>query len=251
MKLTRSGCCVAPARQRRGPLLRAAELVDLLTALDHAAIDEPGDERGQLARGDRDHRLVEQREARLALPELRQGAAMLMARERDQVGVAEALADAGRGDRGRRTRPRSRRQPPARPSRARAGSPARRTRRLPRRRAAGSARASPAAGASEPSSRRCSPIQKAQRAAGSVAPAARCAWCARSNAATYSSSRPSSEAAVASSSRSRGCSGVRRDRPSESASYALSHSRRAWASRRTRALGSWSARPRRAASKPL
>ena len=40
---------LAPARQRGGPLLRAAQLVELLAAVDHAAVDEAGGDRRQLA----------------------------------------------------------------------------------------------------------------------------------------------------------------------------------------------------------
>ena len=59
---------VAPPAQSGGPFLRAAHLVDLLTGEDHAAVDEPGDDRRELVRRERDHRLVEQRHPSVTRP---------------------------------------------------------------------------------------------------------------------------------------------------------------------------------------
>ena len=57
-----------PVRERSRPLARAAHLVHLLAREDHPAVDDPGDDRRELLGGDRDHRLVEQREALLHAP---------------------------------------------------------------------------------------------------------------------------------------------------------------------------------------
>ena len=51
---------VTPMRQCRRPLPRPAQIQHFLAGLDHAAIDEPGDERREAASGDGDHGLVEQ-----------------------------------------------------------------------------------------------------------------------------------------------------------------------------------------------
>jgi hypothetical protein len=83
---------LAPAGQRGGPLLRPAQLVHVAAALDHRAVDEPRGDRRQLAGRDRHHRLVEQREPRLDLAATEAYAALLVDRDRQQVGVAEALA---------------------------------------------------------------------------------------------------------------------------------------------------------------
>jgi hypothetical protein len=78
--------------------------VGILASQDHTAVDDPGDDRGELARRDRDHRLVEQPQTLVEAPELDQDLALLMRCEGEQVGVAEALADRGGlagGDRSR------------------------------------------------------------------------------------------------------------------------------------------------------
>ena len=87
---------LAPAGQRRGPLLRAPRLVRHAAAHDHAAVDEAVDDRRQLARGDRDHRLVEQREPFGDPPALDQQDADVLRRQREQVRVAGALAERDR-----------------------------------------------------------------------------------------------------------------------------------------------------------
>ena len=92
----RSGCRSHHALQRRGPLLRAAQLVDLLARRDHAAVDDPGDDRRQLTGGGRDHRLVEQAEALPHATRPDQPAALPVHREREEIAIAEALADLGR-----------------------------------------------------------------------------------------------------------------------------------------------------------
>ena len=82
---------VAPA-QSGGPFLRAAHLVDLLTGEDHAAVDEPGDDRRELVRRERDHRLVEQRHTLGHATARGQDVPLRVRREGEQVGLPEALA---------------------------------------------------------------------------------------------------------------------------------------------------------------
>src|SRR5690606_12083265 len=50
-----------PAGHGVGPLVGAADVVDLPVAGDHTAVDDPGDHRGHPVGGDDDHRLVEER----------------------------------------------------------------------------------------------------------------------------------------------------------------------------------------------
>ncbi len=87
------GLCRAPLRECAGPLLGAPQGVDVVAALDHAAVDDPGDHRRQLVRRHGDHRLVEQRQALVDPSPLDQRGALGVEREREQVGVAETLAD--------------------------------------------------------------------------------------------------------------------------------------------------------------
>ena len=53
------GLALAPARKRGSPLLCATDLVSVPASEDHAAVDDAGDDRGELAGGDRHHRLVQ------------------------------------------------------------------------------------------------------------------------------------------------------------------------------------------------
>ena len=57
------GLGIAPRRERRGPFAGTIECVDLVAGGDHGAIDDPGHNRGKLAGGRCDHRLVEESEA--------------------------------------------------------------------------------------------------------------------------------------------------------------------------------------------
>ena len=86
---------LAPTRHRGGPLLRAAQLVELPAAVDHAAVDEARGNRRHLAGDGGQHGLVEQRQPFLdaALPD--EAVTLLVDGEREQVGVAEAAADLG------------------------------------------------------------------------------------------------------------------------------------------------------------
>ena len=92
---------LAPAAERGRPLASAAERVDPLAAVDHAAVDQTGHHRRQLAGRDRDHRLVEQREPLLDPAHLEERPPLHVPRGGDQVTIAETSAEAGRlaGDR--------------------------------------------------------------------------------------------------------------------------------------------------------
>ena len=63
VKLTISGCSLAPARKGGGPFAGTIRRVDLLTPVDDAAIDQARDQRRQLAGCDREHRLIQQRQS--------------------------------------------------------------------------------------------------------------------------------------------------------------------------------------------
>ncbi len=86
---------IAPAGQRRGPLLRPAQIEDLLTRRDHPAVGDPGNHRGHLAGGDRHHDLVEQCDTlgRRCQPDQRLTPAK--PGQRLQVRVTETPADLG------------------------------------------------------------------------------------------------------------------------------------------------------------
>ena len=95
---------LAPPGQSRRPLAGPAHLVHLLARHDHAAIHESRRDRRQLSGRDRDHCFVQQGETLLHLPVLDQHVALSVCRQREQVRVAEPLADLGGlgGCRGRR-----------------------------------------------------------------------------------------------------------------------------------------------------
>jgi hypothetical protein len=73
-----------------------AQVEDLLARLDHGAVDDPRDDRRHLAGLDGNHDLVQQRHAKGRLAEQDPRSAKTEPGERDQVRVAEALADLGR-----------------------------------------------------------------------------------------------------------------------------------------------------------
>ena len=86
---------VAPMCQRRRPLLRPTQIENLLTRLDHAAIQSPGDHLRHLIRHDCDHDLVEQGHA-VDDPCLRdQRPALNAAGHGHQIEVTEPNADVG------------------------------------------------------------------------------------------------------------------------------------------------------------
>ena len=187
------GLLRAPPRQRRRPLVRAARLVRGLAADDHAAVHEAVDDRRQLARGDRHHRLVEQPQALADAPCLDQEDALLLAR-RARTGRRRRSA--------RRSRPR--RAPAAiaavavagrrvlEHARAAAGSRARRSRAVALDEPPGAAEPARRAARARRAAARLMPIQNAQRAARSTSPVVQVRGDAPAPASrTYSSSRPS------------------------------------------------------------
>ncbi len=138
-----------PVRERPRPLSRPRYLVHLLARENHAAVDDPRDDRRELLRGHGEHAFVEEREAVAHPTVLDQHVALGMDREREEVAIAETLAELDRlfGDRRRRG------EIPGRllleDARVGAGSRARRTR-PPWQRVAGRGRASPSRGRSRP-----------------------------------------------------------------------------------------------------
>ena len=68
---------------------------------DYAAIDDSGDDRGELTRGDRNHHLVQQPQPLVRVPISDQHVALFMSGKRKQIRVAETLADRGRLGSGR------------------------------------------------------------------------------------------------------------------------------------------------------
>ena len=94
MNATISGCSAHQSDERSRPLARAAHLVDLLAREDDTAVHDPGDDRRELLGGDGHHRLVEQRETFPHASVLHQHVALSLDREREEISVAEALADA-------------------------------------------------------------------------------------------------------------------------------------------------------------
>ena len=92
-----AGLVIAPTSHGGGPLGGAAQLVHLMAAVDHAAIDQPRNDRRQLVRRGLEHRLVQLSETFLdpLLPD--QGSTLIHQCEREEIGIAEALGDLGRG----------------------------------------------------------------------------------------------------------------------------------------------------------
>src|SRR5439155_18984194 len=86
----------APPRERVRPFTRATHLEHLLAREDDAAVDEPCDDRGEIAARHRDHRLVEQPEAALDVTAANQELALGMDRKCEQIGVVEAARDLDR-----------------------------------------------------------------------------------------------------------------------------------------------------------
>ena len=86
---------VAPPRERVGPLLAAANVEQLVAGVDHRAVRVSDCHRRDFAGLDRHHGLVEQRQAFGDLAEVDQAPALAHPREREQLPVAEPLADLG------------------------------------------------------------------------------------------------------------------------------------------------------------
>ena len=86
---------LAPSAERSRPFARAIERVALLAGRDDAAVDQPGDERRELAARRGHHRLVEERQAFREPTVPDQRASLEVPAERAQVAVAVAIADLG------------------------------------------------------------------------------------------------------------------------------------------------------------
>ena len=89
------GLIVAPAAECRRPLLGTAQVEDGLEGLDRGAVDDPGDDRRNLAGGDCDHRLIEEGDAPRRLAHRDQRLAASETAERRKVRVAELIRDGG------------------------------------------------------------------------------------------------------------------------------------------------------------
>jgi hypothetical protein len=83
----------APRGQGRGPLLSPPKIEDVVAGAEHAAIHDARDERAHFPGGDRNHHLVETREAGRYLVQVQQHAAFPVAGQRHHVGAADAVAN--------------------------------------------------------------------------------------------------------------------------------------------------------------
>ena len=90
------GLRLAPTSERVRPLVRPPRLERLLAGGDHAAVDDAGEERRDLSRGDGDHRLVEELETLVHAPLLDQRRAGEMRRRREEIVFVEPRRDRGR-----------------------------------------------------------------------------------------------------------------------------------------------------------
>ncbi len=86
---------LAPPREGRSPLSSAADLVDLPTREDHAAIDDARRDRRQLSRNHGHHCLVEEGKPLLHSARLDQHQPLSVSRERESIGISEPLGDRG------------------------------------------------------------------------------------------------------------------------------------------------------------
>ena len=88
---------VAPARERRGPLLRPAHIEDAPALLDRRAVDDADDDRRHLALGHGDHRLVDERQSLVEPAELDERTAPAEQAHRGEIGVVEPRRDLREG----------------------------------------------------------------------------------------------------------------------------------------------------------
>ncbi len=86
---------LAPSRKGGCPFASTVERIHLMTAVDHAAIDQTRNQRRQFPGGDCKHRLVQQRKPPLHMPLLYKGSALQMPGDRNQVWLTEAATDFG------------------------------------------------------------------------------------------------------------------------------------------------------------
>ena len=87
------GMRVAPCGECRRPLLRASQIEQFVTRTEHAAVDDPGDERTDFAARDADHHLVEHRQAGSGLVREEQHASLPVSCKREEVAVLESRAN--------------------------------------------------------------------------------------------------------------------------------------------------------------
>jgi hypothetical protein len=83
----------APLPQGLGPLLRAPQIEDLVTVLDHGAVDNTDSHGRHFARGNRDHHLVEQCDPISDAPPLEHDLTDTEAAEDYELWVLKALTD--------------------------------------------------------------------------------------------------------------------------------------------------------------
>ena len=86
---------LAPGIQRRGPLLRPAQVEDLVACGDDRAVGDAHDHRRHLAGGHVDHHLVHQPDATIDLAKPDECLADADLRQDEQVRIGEPLADLG------------------------------------------------------------------------------------------------------------------------------------------------------------
>ena len=84
-----------PSIECRRPLVRAAQVENLVTGFEHAAIDIAGRDRGDLAGSDGDHRFVQQRHALANSFQPDQRPAAAVQGHRDQIHIAEPASNVG------------------------------------------------------------------------------------------------------------------------------------------------------------
>jgi hypothetical protein len=89
------GLTLAPVGERLGPLARVPKRVRVLAERDRVAVDDPGHDRGQLARRRGHEHLVDQTQTLPHPSLLDQGPALLVPGDPDQIRVTEPLADRG------------------------------------------------------------------------------------------------------------------------------------------------------------
>ena len=87
------GLTLAPEREGGGPFPGAAQLVHALTDRDRVAVEDAGHDRRELAARDRGHALVHEPEPLSGSSELEERVTQVHDAQRDQVAIAEALAD--------------------------------------------------------------------------------------------------------------------------------------------------------------
>ena len=90
------GLLVRPGAQGQRPLTRPADLEDLLTGEDHAAVDDSEHERREVARRRGHHRLVEEPESFANAAGPHEHGSLRVQAHREEIAVAEALGDGRR-----------------------------------------------------------------------------------------------------------------------------------------------------------